>query len=352
MAGRQTSRKILIRSRADAQFRNTLIEIKVGIDATRTLRTALFQLAQLVAAAPGKNGVLLLTDSIVTVQRVRAEWENAKRIMREELLARLSICISTDDGELICVPHPPDEALHRALKKVAKNESQLLIERGIKTEFEFVVQKLLLLNLFTGGEAMTVGELAAKAGCSFPTAAQVVKNLGSLIERTTDRRVRLKYFPRDKFDRFVAGSERARMSARFTDISGQPRSPETMVRRLEKMRPDHVAIGGVLGARHYLKTLDIVGTPRLDVSIHAPHGRMNLEFVKDLDPALKLEPDSQRPATLVVHAVRHSDPMFVQGEGLLWADQVECLLDLKEAGLGPQAEQFLDWQKRRAALRG
>jgi len=339
------------RTGVDARFRDTFIEVKVGVDAMRTLRGALFRLAEIVAAEPGTSGILLLTDSIVTEHRLLTEWETAKQIIRKELLARLSICVIDEDGALVGVPRPPDEAMRRVLKEVAAHESGQLIERGIKTDFAFVVQKLLLLNLFTGGDAISVGELAAKAGCSFPTAAQVVKNLGSLIERTTDRRVQLKYFPQEKFDQFAASSERARMTVRFSDTSGQPRSPESLIQRFERDPPHGVAIGGVLGARHYFKSLDLVGTPRLDFSVHAPRGRMDLEFVKDLDPALKLEPDPQRPAALVVHAVRHADSMLVDEKGSLWADKVECLLDLKEAGLGAQAEQFLDWLRRQAALR-
>lgn len=337
------------RKGVDARFRDTFIEVKVGVDAMRTLRGALFRLAEIVAAEQGASGILLLTDSIVTEHRLLAEWKTARQIIREELLARLSICVIDEDGALVGVPHPPHEDMRRVLKEVAAHESGHLIQRGIRPDFEFVVQKVLLHNLFVSGKAMTVGDLAAKAGCSFPTAAQVVKGLGSLIERTSDRRVRLKYFPRDQFDQFAAGSERARMTTRFTDTSGQTRSPQALLRRLPKVAPENVAVGGVLGARQYLKSLDLIGTPRLDLSVYSPRERLNLDFVQDLDPALKIEMDPQRPVALAVHAIRHAEPLFTRDNmGWLLADEIECLLDLKEAGLGSQASQFLDWLESRA----
>lgn len=334
---------------ADARFRDTFIEVKVGVDAMRTLRGSLFRLAEMVAAEAGTFGILLLTNSIVTEQRLLAEWETAKRVIREELLKRLSICIVTARGELQGVPRPPKPEMRQVLMDIAKGQSSHLVERGKRIDLEFIVQKLLLHNLFTRGTAMTVGELATKAGCSFPTAAQAVKKLGSLIERTSDRRVRLKYFPRDKFDQFAARSGNARATIRFADMSGQPRSPESLVKKLEQLRPPNVAIGGVLGARHYLETLDLVGTPRLDLSIHASRGTLDLAFVSDLDPALQRVTDPQAPALLAIHAVRQADSLFTpRKKGLFWADEVECLLDLKEGGLPAQAGEFFDWLERRA----
>jgi len=340
------------RKGVDARFRNTFIEVKAGVDATRTLRGSLFRLAEIVAEESGTSGILLLTESIVTKERLGLEWEAAKKVIRGEILDHLSICLVGRNGEVQGVPQEPKEAMRRVLLEVARHETGEPIGRGIKVDFGFIIRKLLLHNFFAGGKAMSVGEIAAEAGCSFPTAAEIVKSLGSLIERTTDRRVALKYFPRDKFDEFAAGSKRARMAVRFSDASGQPRTPESMVRRLAKMGHGGIAIGGVLGARHYLKSLDLVGTPRLDLSVHVAQGRMNLDFVKELDPALKIESDPQRHAALVVHAVRHTDSMFVRrADGLMWADEIECLLDLREAGLQAQAGEFFDWLEQRRGKR-
>jgi hypothetical protein len=168
-------------------------------------------------------------------------------------------------------------------------------------------------------------------------------SLGSLLERRPDRRVILRWFPREEFARLLAVADRARSTTRFADQSGRPRTPESHLHRLETLNPPGLAIGGVLGARHYYPDLDLVGTPRLDLSLHSPGKRMNLDFLEKLDPALKRVEDPLAPANVVVHAVRQADAQFSPREGgLAWADPLECLFDLHEARLEMQAAQFLE----------
>jgi hypothetical protein len=107
----------------------------------------------------------------------------------------------------------------------------------------------------------------------------------------------------------------------------------------------------VLGAKHYFPDLDIVGTPRLDISLHARDPRVDLDFIEKLDPALQRVKDPLEPASVVVHNVYHANSLFVPREGgLQWADPVECLLDLHEARLEMQAVQFLDALSKRHPL--
>jgi hypothetical protein len=130
---------------------------------------------------------------------------------------------------------------------------------------------------------------------------------------------------------------------RFADRSGQPESPAALLRRLGKVAPEGVAVGGVAGARHYHPGLDLVGLPRVDLSVHAPTRDVEIAFVARLDPALKQVEDPADPARLVLHFVRHANALFTPSPGgLPWSDIVECLLDLNEAGLQPQAFEFLD----------
>jgi hypothetical protein len=225
-------------------------------------------------------------------------------------------------------------------------------ERGkantTRTDYSFVILKLLLHRWFTGGKAVTAEWLARTAGCSYPAVARALRPLGSLLERSSDRRVALRWFPREEFARLLANADRARATVRFADQSGQPRSVESQLRRLEKLNPPGLAIGGVLGAKHYFSDLDLVGTPRLDLSLHCPGRRMNLDFIEKLDPALKRVSDPHQPANLAVHAIRHADALFTPRDGgLAWADPVECLFDLHEARLEMQASQFLEALQRK-----
>jgi hypothetical protein len=189
---------------------------------------------------------------------------------------------------------------------------------------------------------VTLHWLGVTAGYSYPTVANAIANLGSLIERRSDRRIFLRWMPRDQIARMVAISDTARGTVRFVDRSSQPRTPEEHLRRLETLRlSQNLAIGGVLGARHYFPNLDLVGTPRLDLSQHGGGWHPDLRFIEKLNPALKRVDDPLEPATVVVHQIGHAKSLFTsRDEGLQWADPVECLLDLYEARLDAQANQF------------
>ena len=319
---------------------NVVAEVRFGVDAVRTLRTSLMHVAYQVSEDPALHGFVVLAGSTIASERVREEWRRASSVLRPEVQERLSICLASD-GRIIGIPSDPAPGI---LQKLA---GLIAAERGKaggnRTDFGFVILKLLILRWLTSGDAVTADWLAKTGGCSYPAVARALRPLGGLVERTSDRRIVLRWFPKDEFARMVAVSGRARSTARFADPSGQPRSVEAHIRRLEKLAPPGLAIGGVLGVLRRFPALDIVGSPRLDLSVHCPGKHLNLDFIMALDPALKPVTDPLQPATLVVHAVRHADPLFISRQGgLAWADPVECLLDLHEARLEMQASQFLD----------
>jgi len=333
----QTSPRI---HEVDARIGNAVIEIKFGVDALRSLRTSLMQVAYPLGENPALNGYVVLVDSTITIERLRDEWQRAATVLHHDVLHRLTICLQTG-GRILGIPHDPDTETQRILADVVD------AERGkahiVRTDYAFIVLKLLIHQWLTAGTPVTSEWLARTAGCSYPAVARALRPLGGLLERSPDRRVALRWFPQDEFARLVAISDRARCTVRFADQSGKPRSAEAHVRRLEKLNPPGIAIGGVLGAKHYCPALDLVGTPRLDLSLHCPGKRLNLEFIEKLDPALKRVTDPLAPANLAVHAVRHADAQFAPREGgLAWADPVECLFDLHETRLEMQASQFLE----------
>lgn len=333
----------------DARVGHDLIEVNFGVDALRTVRTSLMQVAYPLGEEPAAHGFVVLVDSPITAERLREEWGRAAAILRRDVLSRLSICIF-ENGRVTGIPHDPDAATLHTLANVIKHEREKTAPPRV--DYSFVVTKILLLHWFTSGEPVTAEWLARTAGCSYPSVARVLRSLGSLIERTSDRRIVLRWFPREEFARLLATADRARSTVRFADNSGQPRSPESHVRRLVKLDPPGVAIGGVLGAKHYEPELDLVGTPRLDLSIHCPDRNIDLGFVQKLDPALQRVEDPLKPATIVVHAIRHANSFIIpRNGGLSWADPIECLLDLHEARLEMQAAQFLDRLQTKVKVR-
>ena len=324
----------------DARLENTLVDVKFGVDSLRTLRTSLVLVAYPLGENPACVGYLVLVDSSISPERLAEEWRRVASILREDVLARLSICLPSGGG-FTGIPREPDAATQRMLAGVVAGEHHQ--PGNVRTDFSFVLQKLLLLQWLTSGAPVTSDWLARTAGCSYPSVARLLASLGGLVERGSDRRVRLRWFPKEGFARMLAVADRARSTVRFADASGQPRPVEAHLRRLEKLAPPGLALGGVLGARHYDPALDLAGVPRLDLSMHVPGKPLNLEFMERLDPGLRRVDDPLAPANVVVHAVRQADAQFTpRTGGLAWADPVECLFDLHEARLEAQAAQFLE----------
>lgn len=335
--------RLTAQSEVDARVGNDLVEVKFGVDAIRTLRTSLMQVAYPVSEDPALHGYVVLVNSAIAVERVGEEWRRTWSVLRPEVQERLTICLMSDD-HITGIPRDPTPEKQRMLAEVVEFERGKA--GGNRTDYAFVILKLLIHQWLTSGKSVTAEWLARTAGCHYPAVARAIRPLGGLVERASNRSVGLRWFPEHEFARMVAISDRARSTVRFCDDSSQPRSAESQLRRLEKLAPAGLAIGGVFGAKHIFPELDIVGSPRLDLSQHCPGKHMDLDFIKALDPALKRVTDPLQPATLVVHAVRHDDPLFTPREGgLAWADPVECLLDLHEARLEIQAAQFLDHMK-------
>lgn len=327
----------------DAIRGDKLIEVKFGIDSLRAVRSSLLQVAYAMAESHGYFGYLVLVDSRITDSSLLEEWNAAKEVLRPEIVDRITICTRRGrHGH--GVPHPPDEDTWRILNDVIDKERAGEDTRRMSRPDYFAVVLQILLNRWLGGEEpITSGELAKAAGCSYPTVHRAVLRLGSALDRTSDRRVSLSWFPEDEFAWLVALSPKVRSTTRFADRSGQPRTPSAQLSRLEKIGHRSLAIGGVLGARHYFPALDLLGAPRLDISVHCKSQGMDLKFIAELDPALKEVNDPREPASVVVHAVRRTESLFAPGEPgrLPWADPIECLVDLHEAGLEAQAREFL-----------
>lgn len=323
---------------------DALIEVKFGVDALRTLRTSIMQVAYAVGEDSNALGYIVLADSSISEERLRCEWERAAAVLRSDILQRLTLCLQTRNG-IQGIPTGPNAETQRIILEVVE------AERGrshtARTDYSFVIQKLLLHRWLTNPEPVTSDWLGRTAGCSYPSVARALNSLGSLVERTSDRRIVPFRFPEDAFSRLVATADRARSPILFMDQSGLPRSAESHLRRLERLGLSGLAIGGVLGAKQYVPNLDLVGTPRLDLSLHCPGKKLDVDFINHLDPALQRVNDPRAPARVVVHAVRHADPLFTPRDGgLVWADPVECLFDLIEARLYQQASQFLETLQR------
>lgn len=321
----------------DDHWQDIGVEVKHETHGFRNLRASLLGLAYWLAGHPENRGLLLLLDSRITEKRLEDERELASRVILPEVMHRL-IVASGIDGRYIGLPQDLGDDFHAWLDRLVSKEAP-----GCKSkETYYAILQILVHQWLLGKAPLTRKALGSMAGCSYPTVAAALRRLGPYLEQGSSRRMELTHFPREEWKRMLAISDRIRETVRFAVVSGEARTPEAHLRRLAQMGAENVAIGGVLGARHYYSDLDLVGTPRLDLSLHCPGKRAGLEFIQKLDPALRRVDSALDAADVVVHIVRRAEAFFVPREGgLQWADPVECLMDLHEAHLEVQATEFL-----------
>lgn len=149
-------------------------------------------------------------------------------------------------------------------------------------------------------------------------------------------------FPRLAWTRWLNAEVALRKSVYFIRRTGAPRSPNAMRKRLGRILDDaHVAVGGVLGAKHWFPGLDISGNGRFELVINGSPS-IDLSFLKKLDPALERVDEEPLNPALVVHFLARFEAFFQEkDDDHLWADPVVCLTDLQAAGFDQQAEGLL-----------
>jgi len=326
----------------DGQFGKFLIEVKNNISATRTLKNFILDISYELLNS-NKEAILLLTDPRMTKERIEIELEKLKKIIRPEIVDRL-IVIVYENKKFITLGRDINFDIKSELIRFLP---QLVKKKGFRlnpTDINFELLKVMIYQLFNNKGPLTTEWLAKKAiGCSYPPVAKALKNLGNYVKRYSDRRVELGHFPKAEWNKLLVMSDRVRSTINFTDVSGQPRTPDLLLEKIRGLKRTDIGVGGVFGSIYYYPELNISGSHRLDISIHSQNNEFDPEFIEYLDPGLKKTNNPDDPVHLAVHFLRRKEPFFtIDQSGEIWADPVECLLDLHEAHLESQAEEFLN----------
>lgn len=333
---------------ADGFFGDTIIEILVGVRDVRRIRSKLMELAESIAETP-YGAILVLVRPHVSDARLAKLSESLPSVFRDEIAQRLSILVPEPGNE-----SEPLRALAPSLRGAV---GTLLAERSTKrgptrkrsTAF-YDVLRVLLVYWFRRNGPMTSKTLGELAGFSYPTIAKAVERLAPYLATHSDRSVELRRFPDKPWREMVVLSEGLRSTQHFTDRSGRPRAFDSLLDRLQSEAPGAIAIGGVIGARHYLPSLDLAGIPRLDLTISLAANVRVDDLMYRLDPALK-RTEPGEPARVALHVVRQPTPLFTTDrDGNQRADEVDCILDLYEAKLDQQALELLTELSARATL--
>lgn len=309
------------------------------VSAVRDLRDALVKLARRLGERRDGFGYLLVVDPRLSKSCIQDEVTGLTAAMRSDLANRFRLIV-VENGEV--TEKPAD--LPKADWAVLQQLPEMTADRGTRLPSPDTGNEVFLVILhqwLLGQGPMTSRRLEEVVGCNYRTVSAAVERLGPAIKQHSDRRVELKYFPREAWARFLAVAHKTRATMLFADASGQPRSPESLVRRLRRLDVPNVAVGGVLGAKRFYPDLDLTGAPCLDLVIHVPGKFADLDFIRRLDPALERTDDPHRPARLALRFIRRKESLFeIEKDGALWADPVECLLELHEARLEAQASEF------------
>ncbi len=328
----------------DVIIDDLIIERKVKVKAVRTLNESIIQVSQYIVEQPDKRGCLLLINSGITPERIREEWEFTSRILRPEIIDRLMIYLY-EDGELMGIPHQPTQSDRDILVDYVQQESTAKEEfHLLKSPDRYYDVLRYLINkwaLNCGPQSPTV--IAKKIGCSYPTVAEGIDKLGNYLTRSTDRKVSLKAFPKNEWFRLVANANEVRQTVYFGYKTNNQKSVESLLKRWKQQHTHRreFALGGVPGARHYFPDIDIVGTPRLDVTINCSDKTLDFSFLRRIDPGLQpCRPDEN--AVLAIHVVILEKPLFKKAkENFFYADPIECLLDLHEMRFEGQVEEII-----------
>jgi len=315
----------------------------------RELRSQIAELGLYVSNHPRVvEACLLLALDRLSEERLRREWEGVLSILRPEVSRRLAL-VAVGEKVAFSIPDRQElQMLASEAQDLLSGSATRVVPPGAPKFFD-ILHVLLVRWLLKEGP-ITRGELGEQAGCTYPTITRAMKRLGRAVVTHSNRSVELRAFPRQEWSELVVLSPTHRGSIEYVDASGKPPDLEGLLRRLQRQKPPHVAIGGVVAAHHWDPDFDLHGLPRLDLSVHATE-ELDLGFVERLDPGLQPADRPEARVALVVHPIRRPATMFAtvrEGE-LPIADPIETLLDLHELRLEAQAAEMIDRFKRRPA---
>ena len=319
-----------------------IVAVQRGPQGTRGLYSGAMELALACESRPTiKRAGLVLPQSRLATERLRQEWASIKRVLRTALSERLALVAIGKDETFV----DPDDDVLRRIARAFQDRAAPGATPPATSQKRLEVFKVLLYRWLLRQGPISSGTLAEQVGCAYPTVKTAVDELArrGAIARRAHRSVELARFPVTSWQELVVLSATTRRVWRYRDRSGEKPDAERLLRRLEQMQPPHLALGGVVAARHWNSDFDLHGTPRINLLLHAHDETIDLGFVRKVDPALQpLEHYDQSPI-LAVRLLQRAKPLFdcVPNGGLPFADPVETALDLYDLGLAVQANQLL-----------
>lgn len=320
-------------------------EFKRGVRERSRLRGMLLDLANIVATSPLTRGNLVLIEPELSSEAISDAWASVKEVFRTDLVERLAMVEARGrgcNGELIFFPADLPEKEKERIAKLIEQRLEVAPPPPSQSpgNSTYEVLRILMLRWLIQIGPLTIKELGEQAGYTYKPIRLALDGLRKHVFKHSRRGFELISFPREAWARLVLDAPALRGTIRFTTRGDHGRTPEALLKRFYRLGLEDapgVAIGGVEGARHWAPNLDLLGLPRLDLTMHCPTGSPDLSFVRKLDPALVPATDRDSSSSLAIHLLHRKASYFAER----FADPVECLLDLLEMRLEAQARQLL-----------
>lgn len=307
---------------------------------TRELRSAFVDLSLRAAKTEiGPRGLLAVSAPLMTSARLHTEWESFTSLLRPDIASKLALVATGVDGVVALPKEPLTEFVANLMGAPTARFSHARAFRWDRKRFEVFA---VLFDAWLQREpAVSVTDLLLKAGVSYPTARVTLDALQQqygIVERTRGRAATLSGWPRRALEELVPRLDELRASQLYVDASGRGTSPESLLARVLRRKPDAAGIaaviGGVAAARHVWPGFDLNGTPRVDLTV--PFGTAP-EWLNAIDPALRSVPSST--AGGVILAVHHTHGLPTANA--VWARPSTVVFDVFSLGLSAQAEDLI-----------
>lgn len=329
---------------ADATSGHLIFEYKAQIRDMRMFQATVMGLAQILQENPERKAILIIDESRISIPRMTEEWKSYLQIFHPKIHDRLCITAFEEDELTLVLGNlrKEEEQLLEEVRTKLSSEQSLRKRRSADSFLE--VFRVMLVQWFRGAGPLQLKELCRLTGFSYPTVASALDKMERYLHRRSDRSAELREFPYEIWRKLLAGNEGIR--APITLTSQKPRPLELLLDNLEGYSVLKVGFGGIIGARHYLPGIDLVGTHRLDLTLKDTREDRIQRLIRRLDPALKPVEINQTPQ-VVIHRLFRPKTFFQEDPHGNVADEVECLLDLHEARLETQASELLEHLIRR-----
>ncbi|MBE0646911.1 MAG: hypothetical protein IH596_03915 [Bacteroidales bacterium] len=331
-----------LKTHVDALLDKTIFEYKYRVRDLRMLNTTVINLVRILSELLDHTCVLILDETSISRSRLSLEWQTLTKLFKPSIFSRLRMIVFCEGettesfGEF---SNYEKEVMFEIKDTLSRDH---VVKGNRKRDAFYEILWILLVYWFRRSGALQVNQLCQISGFSYPAVASALDKLGDKLTRHSDRSVELKSFPKSDWLKLLTMNDDIKESHGFWAL--RPKPVENLKNRLLENPHGDIAFGGIIGARHYLPGIDLVGIHRLDISVHNWNTREIDMLRKKLDPGLKKIEPGKMPQ-VVIHNLHRPDTLYLKGEEVNIADEVECLLNLHEARLDRQYNEFLEHLK-------